>query len=190
MNGIEQITSNSAAAAAAAAQGNPSAFPSAQGTLNAFPVAQGSSHAFTAAQGNVGIPSPTGFHHERPGTFMASNFKRWQQKMLLYLTVMGMTRFLTEDPPQAGDEMDSSPSETAEGGLDPLYTVYCTVGIAKELWEKLQKKYNAQDAGTKKFIIGKFMKFQIVDSKTLMSQVQEFQMIVHHLDLEGMKPNE
>ncbi|KAK4353372.1 hypothetical protein RND71_028890 [Anisodus tanguticus] len=110
MTGREQLTSDSAAAAT---QDNPSAFPTAQGTPNAFLVAQGSSNAFPAAQGNVTVPPPAGFHHEHPEKFMGSNFKRWQHKMLFYLTVMGMTRFLTEDPPQSGDEVDPSPIETA-----------------------------------------------------------------------------
>ncbi|KAJ8533105.1 hypothetical protein K7X08_015994 [Anisodus acutangulus] len=63
----EQITSDSAAAAT---QGNSSAFPTAQGTPNAFPV----------AQGNVNVPLPS------------------------------------KDPPQAGDEVDPQPNETAGGG--------------------------------------------------------------------------
>ncbi|KAJ8558059.1 hypothetical protein K7X08_004825 [Anisodus acutangulus] len=182
MTGREQLASDSAATT----QGNPSAFPTAaQGIPNAFTTAQGSSNAFPVAQGNVTVPPAS------------------------------------EDHPQAVDEVDPQPNETAGGGQgihvvndmkmvfdawshsdfmckkyilnclsDPFYKVYCVVGTAKELLEKLQKKYNAQDAGTKKFIVGKFLKFQMVDSKTVMSQVHEFQMIIHHLNLEGMKPNE
>ncbi|KAL8458214.1 hypothetical protein ACS0TY_035921 [Phlomoides rotata] len=38
-------------------------------------------------------------HYEKPEKFSGSNFKRWQQKMLFYLTMLHLVRFLLEDPP-------------------------------------------------------------------------------------------
>ncbi|KAL0336224.1 UNVERIFIED_CONTAM: hypothetical protein Sradi_4834300 [Sesamum radiatum] len=61
---------------------------------------------------------------------------------------------------------------------------------ARALWESLKKKYKTEDAGLKKFIVGKFLDFKMVDSKTVMNQVQEFQMILHDLHAEGMKLSE
>ncbi|KAL0328102.1 UNVERIFIED_CONTAM: hypothetical protein Scaly_2242800 [Sesamum calycinum] len=52
------------------------------------------------------------------------------------------------------------------------------------------KKYKTEDAGLKKFIVGKFLDFKMVDSKMVMNQVQEFQMILHDLHTEGMKLSE
>ena len=46
--------------------------------------------------------------------------------------------------------------------------------MAKKLWASLNKKYKAEDVGTKKFIIGRFLKYKMVDSKTMINQVQEF----------------
>ncbi|KAL2485964.1 Uncharacterized protein Adt_30720 [Abeliophyllum distichum] len=36
-------------------------------------------------------------HREKPKKFNGLNFKRWQQKMLFYLTISNLVRFLTED---------------------------------------------------------------------------------------------
>ncbi|KAK3004700.1 hypothetical protein RJ639_019402 [Escallonia herrerae] len=57
---------------------------------------------------------------------------------------------------------------------------------AKALWESLERKYKTKDAGSKKFVVGKFFDFKMVDSKTVISQVQEFQLILHDIHVEGM----
>ena len=58
---------------------------------------------------------------------------------------------------------------------DSLYTVYCAIKTVKELWESLNLKYKTEDAGAKKFVVGRFLDFKMVDSKTVISQVQEIQ---------------
>ncbi|KAK3037495.1 hypothetical protein RJ639_031989 [Escallonia herrerae] len=57
---------------------------------------------------------------------------------------------------------------------------------AKALWESLERKYKTEDTGSKKFVVGKFLDFKMVDSKTVISQVQEFQLILHDIHAEGM----
>ncbi|KAL2542570.1 zinc knuckle (CCHC-type) family protein [Abeliophyllum distichum] len=54
-----------------------------------------------------------------------------------------------------------------------LYNVYSTMKTAKELWESLDQKYKTEDAEAKKFIVGCFLDYKMVDSKTVISQVQE-----------------
>ncbi|XP_055805817.1 uncharacterized protein LOC129874546 [Solanum dulcamara] len=48
------------------------------------------------------------------------------------------------------------------------------------------KKYKTEDAGLKKFVLAEFLDYKMVDSKTVMSQVQELQVIIHELLAEGM----
>ncbi|KAK3033160.1 hypothetical protein RJ639_036344 [Escallonia herrerae] len=67
-----------------------------------------------------------------------------------------------------------------------LYNVYSPIVNAKTLWESLERKYKTEDAGSKKFVVGKFLDFKMVDSKTVISQVQEFQLILHDIHAEGM----
>ena len=54
-----------------------------------------------------------------------------------------------------------------------LYNIYCQIKTVKELCELLDKKYRTKDVGTKKFIVGMFLDFKLIDSKTIASQVQE-----------------
>ncbi|KAL8149960.1 hypothetical protein AgCh_006827 [Apium graveolens] len=56
----------------------------------------------------------------------------------------------------------------------------------KALWESLDHKYKIEDAGTKKWIVGRFLDYKMADSKTLVSQVQELQVIIHDIHAEGM----
>ena len=41
---------------------------------------------------------------EKPEKFNGLNFKRWQQKMLFYLTILNLARFLTEDAPKLKED--------------------------------------------------------------------------------------
>jgi len=41
-----------------------------------------------------------------------------------------------------------------------------------------KKKNKNEDVGMKKFIVNNFMDFKMVDSRTIISQVQEFQLIL------------
>ena len=50
----------------------------------------------------------------------------------------------------------------------------------------LGSKIHNKDADTKKFAVDKFLDFKMVDSKTVISQVQEFQLILHEISAEGM----
>ena len=44
------------------------------------------------------IPLATA-HGEKPKQFIGTNFKRWQQKILFYLTTLNLARVLYEDAP-------------------------------------------------------------------------------------------
>ncbi|KZV53837.1 hypothetical protein F511_00103 [Dorcoceras hygrometricum] len=145
-------------------------------------------------------------HTEKPFKFSGADFKRWQQKMLFYLTTLSLSRFLTEEPPVVTEGDTDTQKRTAVDAWnhndflcrkyilnsldDVLYGVYCSVKTAKELWNSLEKKYKTEDAGVKKFVVGKFLDYKMVDAKSVMSQVQEIQIIIHDLLAEGMKINE
>ncbi|MCQ7012895.1 retrotransposon gag domain-containing protein, partial [Clostridioides difficile] len=73
---------------------------------------------------------------------------------------------------------------------DSLYNVYSPIKTAKELWNSLEVKYKPEDAGIKKFLVGKFLKYMMVDTKSVVSQVQEIQIILHDMLAEGLIVNE
>ena len=63
--------------------------------------------------------------------------------------------------------------------------MYSLIKTAIELWEFLDRKYKTKDVGMKKFVVGKFLDYKMVDSKTIKSQVQDLQVILHEIHVEG-----
>ena len=126
--------------------------------------------------------------------------------MLFYLTTLNLARFLQEDAPALKEnETDRQVVATVEAwkhadflcrnyllnGLDnTLYNVYCAFNTAKGLWESLDKKYKTEDAGLKKFVVGKFLDYKMLDSKIVISQVQDLQVILHDIYAEGVSLSE
>ena len=145
-------------------------------------------------------------HAEKSKKFSGLHFKPWQQKMFFYLTTLNVARFLTESTPQLNEgETDVQAVNAVDawkhsdyicrnyvlnGLVDALYNVYCKMTTAKELWESLDRKYKTEDAGTKKFVVARFLDFKMVDSKTVISQVQELQVMLHDIHAEGMMISE
>ncbi|CAM8896521.1 unnamed protein product [Rhodiola kirilowii] len=126
--------------------------------------------------------------------------------MHFYLTQLGFARYMTVNTPMVTEnETDHQVLMAYNAWKDAeylcqnyvlnslnnvLYKVYCTKTSAKELWVSLDRKYRTENAGSKKYIVGRFLEFQMVDSKTVTSQVQDLQLIMHEMNSEGMKVNE
>ena len=51
----------------------------------------------------------------------------------------------------------------------------------------MEKKYKHDDAGQKKYLVKRLMHFKMVDSKPIMEQVEELQLIIHEILAEGMQ---
>jgi hypothetical protein len=66
-----------------------------------------------------------------------------------------------------------------------LYKFYSPFTTSKVLWDALDKKYKTEDAGLKKFVVEKFMTFNMIDSKSVGQQIQELQIILHEIIAEG-----
>ena len=117
--------------------------------------------------------------------------------MLFYLTTL-----LTEDAPKIKeDEHDIQVISDVDvwkhsyflcrnyimnALTDSLYNVYSDKKTTKELWESLDRKYKIKDDRAKKFIVGHFLDYKMVDSKTMVSQVKELQVILHEIHSKGM----
>ncbi|GJS60297.1 retrovirus-related pol polyprotein from transposon TNT 1-94 [Tanacetum coccineum] len=72
---------------------------------------------------------------------------------------------------------------------DSLYDIYSTFATAREIWKSLEKKYRTQVACSKKFVVGKFLNFKMNDAKPIVKQVEELQIILHEMEVEGMGIN-
>ena len=151
----------------------------------------------------VPISVPTHVSHgEKPEKFNRNDFKRWQQKMLFYLITLNFEKFLCEDAPICSENKADRQVVVAMdawkhsdficknynlNGLDnTLYNVYSPIKTAREMWESLDRKYKTEDAGMKRFVVGRFLDYKMVDSKTIIIQIQDLQVILHEIHAEGM----
>ncbi|XP_019257825.1 PREDICTED: uncharacterized protein LOC109236050 [Nicotiana attenuata] len=108
-------------------------------------------------------PAPAMAPAEKPENFFGVDFKFWHGSILTYCAKIILSYL--------------------EDGLCNVYSVMKT---SKELWNSLEKKYKMENAGLKKFVAAKFLDFKMVDSKSVITQVQELQVIFHDHLAEGI----
>ncbi|PHU13801.1 hypothetical protein BC332_15006 [Capsicum chinense] len=89
-----------------------------------------------------------------------------------------------EEHTSSGDS-GKTPSKTLMFIRDGSNRLGCT-----ELWGALERKYKTEDARIKKFFVARFLDFKMIDSKPVVSQVQELQVIIHDLLAEGLIVND
>lgn len=135
--------------------------------------------------------------------------------MLFYLTTLCVSNVLTEAEPSSNPPVnqDGTPPTQIQVAAhekaieawkaneyncrnyilnspdDSLYDIYSTFGTAREIWESLDTKYKTKAACSKRFSVGKFLNYRMVDSKPVMKQVEELQILTHELEVEGMGVN-
>ncbi|GKB76696.1 hypothetical protein Tco_0943591, partial [Tanacetum coccineum] len=86
--------------------------------------------------------------------------------------------FLKETAPQVEPPAEGQPSNAQ------------ATTTAKELWESLERKYKTEDANTKKFVVAWFLDYKMDDSKTVITQVQDLQVLLHDIHAERMTLSE
>ncbi|XP_060671006.1 uncharacterized protein LOC132800761 [Ziziphus jujuba] len=112
-------------------------------------------------------------HAERLEKFDGANFKRWQQKILFYLTTLGLAVFLTKDTPPSDEESDKETLMAVDAwkNSNHLCRNYVLNGLSDALYE---------------VYCGHFLDYMMVDTKPLMSQVHELQVLIQELLAKGM----
>ncbi|KAL0364985.1 UNVERIFIED_CONTAM: putative 12-oxophytodienoate reductase 11 [Sesamum angustifolium] len=94
-----------------------------------------------------------------------------------------------EDELKAKYEKDN---RTVRGHLlnymtNTLFDLFVNHKSARTIWNTLESRYGGDDAGRKKYVVGKWLQFQIVDGKSIMDQVHEYENIVADVLNEDMK---
>ncbi|KAK4386389.1 hypothetical protein Sango_2509500 [Sesamum angolense] len=146
-----------------------------------------------------------------------TNFKRWSQKLLIFFEQLEVDYVLFTNPPEITTQTtdtstaiittsltDSSTREdelkakyekdnrTVRGHLlnymtNTLFDLFVNHKSARTIWNTLESRYGGDDAGRKRYVVGKWLQFQIVDGKSIMDQVHEYENIVADVLNEDMK---
>ncbi|XP_052619646.1 uncharacterized protein LOC111921387 isoform X1 [Lactuca sativa] len=133
----------------------------------------------------------------KPEKFNGLDFKGWQQEMIVYLKTLNLDGFLTKDPPElnahVGDIQAPAVFDALKNSdflcrnyilnclVEALSNRHSTTKTAKELWESLEREYNTEDVD----VVARFLEYKMVDSKAVVDQVQELQIIMHDIHTEG-----
>ncbi|XP_045802272.1 uncharacterized protein LOC123895839 [Trifolium pratense] len=127
--------------------------------------------------------------------FEGQNFRRWAERVFSLLDVKGVTSALTAAEP---DEAKTDP-KLVEGWKhankvcrytilstlsNDLFDVYCSYKGAKEIWDNLNIKYTAEDATKQKFVVGNFLRWQMVEDKEIKAQINEYHKLLEELKAE------
>ncbi|KZV45391.1 hypothetical protein F511_05555 [Dorcoceras hygrometricum] len=121
-------------------------------------------------------------------------------------TTLNLARFLTEEVPTHKEGEQNAESVSAveawnhsdflcrnyvlNGLSDALYNVFCEKKRPRNCGNPLIGSIKSEDAEAKKFLVGRFLDFKMLDSKTVIRQVQELQLILHDILAEGMTLSE
>ncbi|KAK1629228.1 hypothetical protein QYE76_003543 [Lolium multiflorum] len=137
--------------------------------------------------------SPSGFAAAlKPSPFTGSHFKRWQNKTLLWLTAMGVHRVAEGIPrgPLTPEEDKAFGDATVifVGAVlsvlgDKLVDAYLHLRNGKELWDALDAKFGAADAGGELYAMEQFNDYRMVENRSVVEQAHEIQIMAKELEL-------
>ncbi|KAL0388067.1 UNVERIFIED_CONTAM: hypothetical protein Sradi_2688500 [Sesamum radiatum] len=93
-----------------------------------------------------------------PDKFSGQIFKRWQQRMKIW------------------------PRSDFVSPVKYALDVYCSDSYtAKSLWDELDRKYNTEEQGLEKYSVSKFMRYQMVEDRSVAEQTHEIINLEHAL---------
>ena len=143
-----------------------------------------------------------------------TNYRRWSQKLLMFFEQLDIDYVLFNEAPNPCDtttDDEATPpvtssvksneetikkfdkdNKTARFHMlnhmsNTLFDLFMIHKSAKVIWENLHKKYGADDAGKKKYVVGKWLAFQMNSSLPIMEQVHIYENLCADVINEGMK---
>ncbi|KAL0367431.1 UNVERIFIED_CONTAM: hypothetical protein Sradi_3633200 [Sesamum radiatum] len=145
------------------------------------------------------------------------NFKCWSQKLLIFFEQLDVDYVLFTYPPEIPHQTSDASiaimtasqngtdrpnvdlkvkyekdNKTVKGHLlnhmnNTLFDLFINQKSAKEIWNTLETRYRGDDAGRKKYVVGKWLQFRMTNDKQIIDQVHEYENLVANVLSEGMK---
>ncbi|KAL0282932.1 UNVERIFIED_CONTAM: hypothetical protein Sangu_2921200 [Sesamum angustifolium] len=114
--------------------------------------------------------------------------------MKIWLTMKGLLTVIQVTRPEPTDtdsktaeivqwtERDQIARAILSALSNTLFDVYCSNSyIAKFLWDELDRKYNTEEKGLQKYFVSKFMRYQMVEDRSVAEQTHEIINLEHAL---------
>jgi hypothetical protein len=127
----------------------------------------------------------------KPEKFNGMYFKRWQVKATLWLTAMNVFHV-------SKGKSEGAMTPEQEKGYDHANTIFTGAALnalvdrlvdaniqhtdGKEMWDALNTKYGASDAGSDLYIMESFHDYKMADNHSIVEQAHEIQCIAKELD--------
>ncbi|KAA0041578.1 ty1-copia retrotransposon protein [Cucumis melo var. makuwa] len=70
---------------------------------------------------------------------------------------------------------------------NPMFDLFVAQKSAKDIWSTLDSRYGRDDVGRKKYVVEKWLQFQMTDDKPIVEQIHEYENLVANVLSEGMK---
>ncbi|XP_062179609.1 uncharacterized protein LOC133884273 isoform X1 [Phragmites australis] len=152
------------------------------------------------------VPPPSSSDAIKPESFDGTGFKRWQARTRLWMMELGLFWVLTEEPPAPQgeavlDEVERTRLDALRARWEKanasalarllavlsnrLFDVYVGFGEARKVWTELNDKYAESDNGNESFMVASYLNFRMGDSRSVMEQIHELQLIVRDLGQYG-----
>ena len=131
-------------------------------------------------------------------SFDGTNYTRWAEKVKFLLLFMNVFHVMDENLAPIPDNLVAVPGTTVDPNViadlekqrelrkeqehlacghiknvlsDRLYDLYSPITCPRELWKALENKYKAHEEGTNKYLLSRYLCFQMVDEKPILEQL-------------------
>ena len=126
----------------------------------------------------------------KPNTFEGAHYKRWRQRCILWFSSMHCF-FVVEPRPlgphTAEDEQRFIDADTTFKGAtisvlgESIVDTYVTMSTGKEMWDALEVKYGASNAGSELYVMEQFYDYRMVEDRSIVEQAHDIQTLVKEL---------
>jgi hypothetical protein len=126
----------------------------------------------------------------KSNAFDGSNYKRWCDRMILWLTAMNIIHVANGKAEQFIPEEEQAfmvADNLFRGAVinvlaENLVDFYLTATSNKELWDALETKYGVSGTGSELYVMEQFCDYKMVDDRSIVEQAHEIQSLAKELE--------